>query len=394
MRFSKLSQRLQYLGAEKWAVHLEGKRRLAAGEPMIMLSIGEPDAAVPGAILDVAERQMRAGRTRYSSGRGEPSVRAALARKYTARTGRDISLEQFIFVPGTQTALAIGMMLLAEEGDEVLLADPYYATYEAVIAAAGAVAVPVRTDPGQGFHLTAAALERAITPRSRVLLLNSPGNPTGAVLNAAEIAAIGDVCTRHDIWIMSDEVYETMTYGNTVFASPFDNPDFAARTMVVSSVSKSHAMPGFRCGWIAAAPEVCDAFQPLAETLLFGSQPFLEDATAFALENQFPEIEAMKTAYERRARALLASLEGAKAVSARMPEGGMFVMIDVRKTGLSGEAFAWRLLDERVVTMPGESFGAGGAGHLRIALTVPEADLAEAGRRIMALAGRLQQVHP
>jgi arginine:pyruvate transaminase len=160
--------------------------------------------------------------------------------------------------------------------------------------------------------------------------------------------------------------------------------------VVVSSVSKSHAMPGFRCGWIAASERFCARILPVTETMLFGSQPFLEDATAFALDNHFPEVDAMKQAYERRARAFLNGLDGARHALAHMPEGGMFVMVDVRRSGLSGDAFAMRLLDEeRVVTMPGESFGEGGAGHLRVALTVDEAALAEAARRIARLAERV-----
>ena len=245
-------------------------------------------------------------------------------------------------------------------------------------------------DPDHGFHLKAADLEKAVTPRSRVLLMNTPSNPTGAVLTRDEIARIGKVCEKHDLWIVCDEVYATLIYGNHSFASPFDIPELEKRTVVVSSVSKSHAMPGFRCGWIAASEEFCARALPVSETMLFGSQPFLEDATAFALDTQFPEVDAMKQAYERRAKTLVAGLKGAKKVSARMPEGGMFVMVDVRKTGLTGEEFARRLLhEEKVVTMPGESFGAGGAGHLRVALTVDEAALREACKRIVRLADRL-----
>lgn len=390
MRFAKVTQRLAGLGSEKWAVHIEGRRRADLGEPMIFLSIGEPDAPPPAAIFDVAERQMRAGRTRYSNGRGEPDVLRALSRLYTERTGRSISTSQFLFLPGTQTALYVAMMVLVELGDEVLMADPYYATYEGVIAAAGGIAVPVRVDPDHGFYLKAAALEKAITPKTRVLLMNTPSNPTGAVFTREEIARIGKVCEQHDLWIICDEVYASLTYGNTVFASPFDRAELEKRTVVVSSVSKSHAMPGFRCGWIASSEEFCAAALPVSETMLFGSQPFLEDATAFALDNHFSELDAMKHAYERRAQVLVEGLRASKTVSARMPEGGMFVMVDVRKTGLSGRAFAERLLaEENVVTMPGESFGAGGAGHLRVALTVDESQIAEACRRIVRLADRL-----
>jgi arginine:pyruvate transaminase len=390
MKFAKVTARLGGLGSEKWAVHIEGKRRAALGEPMIFLSIGEPDAAPPAAILEEASRQMHAGRLRYAEGRGEADARRALARLYTRQTGRSIAEDQFIYLPGTQTALYAAMMTVVDEGDEVLMADPYYATYEGVIAAAGGIPAPIRVDPDHGFHLKAADLEKTITPRSRVLLMNTPSNPTGAVFARSEIEKIGKVAERHGLWIISDEVYATLTYGNTVFASPFDIPELEKRTIVVSSISKSHAVPGFRAGWIAASAEFCDRCIPVTETMLFGSQPFLEDALAFALDNHFPELDAMKRGYEKRARALVSALEGAKNASARMPEGGMFVMVDVRKTGLSGEAFAWRLLEEEsVVTMPGESFGQGGAGHLRVALTVGVDEITEASRRIARLAERV-----
>ena len=390
MKFAKVTARLGGLGSEKWAVHIEGKRRAERGERLIFLSIGEPDAPPPAAILEEANRQMHAGRIRYAEGRGEANVRRSLARLYTEQTGRTIQENQFIYLPGTQTALYAAMMTVVDEGDEVLMADPYYATYEGVIAAAGGIPVPIRVDPDHGFHLKAADLEKAITPRSRVLLMNTPSNPTGAVFTRSEIEKIGKVAEKHDLWIISDEVYATLTYGNTVFSSPFDVPELEKRTIVVSSISKSHALPGFRCGWIAASPEFCDRCLPVTETMLFGSQPFLEDAMAFALDNHFPEIDAMKRNYEIRARALVKALEGSAKVSARMPEGGMFVMVDVRKTGLSGEDFARRLLaEENVVTMPGESFGAGGAGHLRVALTVDEAQITEAAKRMARLAERI-----
>ena len=390
MKFAQITERLAGLGSEKWAIHIEGKQRAAGGESLIFLSIGEPDLPPPAAILDVAERQMRAGRTRYSSGRGEPEVLRALSRLYTERSGRLVSTSQFLFLPGTQTALFVAMMTLIDLGDEVLMADPYYATYEGVIAAAGGKPRPVLVDPDHGFHLKAEAVKAAVTPKTRVLLMNTPSNPTGAVFTREEIARIGKVCENHDLWIICDEVYATLIYGNHSFASPFDIAELEKRTVVVSSVSKSHAMPGFRCGWIAASEDFIGRALPVSETMLFGSQPFLEDATAFALDNHFDEVDAMKRAYERRAMMLVAGLKASKKVSARMPEGGMFVMVDVRKTGLSGGAFARKLLEEeKVVTMPGESFGAGGAGHLRVALTVGEDEISEACKRIVRLAERL-----
>lgn len=155
MKFAKVTGRLGGLGSEKWAVHIEGKRRAGLGDALIFLSIGEPDAPPPAAILDEANRQMRSGRLRYADGRGEASVRRSLARLYTKQTGRTISEDQFIYLPGTQTALYAAMMTVVDEGDEVLMADPYYATYEGVIAAAGGVVKPIRVDPDHGFHLKA-----------------------------------------------------------------------------------------------------------------------------------------------------------------------------------------------------------------------------------------------
>jgi len=389
MKFSSVTDRLQGLGSEKWAVHIEGKKRLARGEDLIFLSIGEPDFAPPQAVMDVVTRQMRAGRTRYSDGRGEPETLQAIADYYTRRSGHRVAPSQCCFLPGTQTALYATLSGLVEQGDEVLMPDPYYATYEGVIAVTGARFVPIRTRPEDGFHLTAADLEKHVTRASRALLLNSPGNPTGAVLSRAEIRAIGDVAKRRDLWIVCDEVYADLVFG-AEFASPFDFPDLRERTVIVSSLSKSHAMPGFRCGWAVGSQEFSDRLQPLVETMLFGSQPFLEDATAYALNNHFGEVDMMRQAYISRARTVVSGLSNAPRIAARMPEGGMFIMVDVRRTGLSGEAFARRLLDEeKVVTMPGESFGEGGAGHLRIGLTARESELAEACMRISRLAERL-----
>ena len=248
------------------------------------------------------------------------------------------------------------MLTLASLGDEVIVPEPYYVTYDGVIAATGATLMPVRLTPETGFHLSAGALERAITPKSRVLLLNSPSNPTGAVLSREEILAIGDVCRRNDLWIVSDEVYAALVFGNRRFASPFDEPPLAERTVVVSSLSKSHAMTGYRAGWAVGPAEFSARMQAISEVMLFGTQPFIQDAAAFALGGEFPEVEAMRRAYESRARLIVSMLENHKGIRVRMPEGGMFVFADIRPTGLSGEAFALALLEEAdVAVMPGRS---------------------------------------
>ncbi len=387
MKLASIATRLATLGSDKWAVHIEGKRRRAAGEKLIFLSIGEPDLPPPQTLLDHTREQLRIGRLGYSPGTGDVALTQSLSRFYSRQTGRDISPDQFLFVPGTQTGLSLAFLSILEPGDEVLMFDPYYATYEAVVTAPGGIPVGVKLDPDRAFHPDIAALEAAVTPRTKAILLNSPSNPTGAVFTPAEIRSIGDIAKKHDLWIVSDEVYATMIHGQHTFTSPFFHQDLEERTIVVSSISKSHAVPGFRCGWMVGSKDYVAKALPVTETMLFGSQPFLEDALSFALDNDFTETEAMRQAYWARGKALVDGLKVSNRVKARMPEGGMFVMIDVRQTGLSGDDFARKLLAEQhVVTMPGESFGAGGAGHLRVALTVDQATMAEAAKRIVKVA--------
>ena len=389
MKFAPISDRLAGLGAAKWAVHAEGLRRANLGEPIILLSIGEPDLPPPASVLDAAAKAMHSGRTRYAHGQGEPQTLAAIANHLTKRSGVPVSPEQVLFTAGTQNGLCTALLTLVQTGDEVLVPDPYYATYEGLVAASGATFVPVATQPEDNFHVTAQAIEHAITKRTKVLLLNTPSNPTGAVLTEKEIDEIGAVCERHDLWIICDEVYADMTF-DVPFCSPFDRPHLRHRTLAVSSISKSHALPGFRAGWVASHPDVTPRLVLVAEAMLFGSQPFIEDALTVALNEQHPEVERLRLAFRERAETLIIAFAGSQAITARMPEGGMFIMLDVRRTKLSGEEFAWQLLrQENVSVMPGESFGNGGAGHIRIALTVDSEILREACDRIRNLAEKI-----
>ena len=389
MKFAPISDRLAGLGAAKWAVHAEGLRRANAGEPIIMLSIGEPDLPPPASVLDAAATAMRSGRTRYAHGQGEPQTLAAIANHLTKRSGVPVSPEQVLFTAGTQNGLCTALLTLVQTGDEVLVPDPYYATYEGLVAASGATFVPVATRPEDNFHVTAQTIKKAITKRTKVLLLNTPSNPTGAVLTEKEIDEIGAVCERHDLWIICDEVYADMTF-DVPFCSPFDRPHLRHRTLAVSSISKSHALPGFRAGWVASHPDVTPRLVLVAEAMLFGSQPFIEDALTVALNEQHPEVERLRLAFRERAETLIKVFADSQAITARMPEGGMFIMLDVRRTKLSGEEFAWQLLKEQNVSvMPGESFGKGGSGHIRIALTVDSEILRDACIEIRKLAEKL-----
>ena len=389
MRVSSILDRVAGLGSDKWRVHLRARQMMARGEAVILLTIGEPDQPTPVALVEAAHRALQAGRTGYSSGRGEPAVLQALAAKYSLRTGRHIGSDQFVWAPGTQTALYLLLTALVEAGDEVLVADPCYATYDGLVRSTGAVMVPVALRESHGFRLQADDVARAVTPATRVIFLNSPHNPTGAVLTRDDIRAIGEVARAHDLWIVSDEVYESLVFAGP-FASPFDEADLAERTVVASSLSKSHAAPGFRAGWCAGSPAFISRLLPLAETLLFGSQPFIADMAVEALSREFAITAQMRGAYAGRARHVAETLAGLPGLRVHPPQAGMFVMVSVDGSGLDGEAFAARLLDEELVAvMPGAAFGVAAAGMVRLSLTVPDALLAEACRRIAALAQRL-----
>ena len=389
MHYARITERLSSQGSHKWAVHMRAREMKAAGEEIIELTIGEPDIPTPADMIDEAARSMRAGRTRYTSGRGEPSILAALSDKYSKRTGRKISQQQILCFPGTQSALAIAMLGLAEEGDEVITTNPCYATYEGVIKATGATPVYVPVSETNGFRLQAADLEKAITPRSRVLLLNSPHNPTGAMLSREEIAAIGEVCRKHNLWIISDEVYELLVFDGE-FASPLDLPELAERTVVVASISKSHSAPGFRSGWCIGPEEFTDRLLPLSEYLLFGVQPFIADMTAYALNRPATAAQQMLENFYRRAQMISERLDGHAGISCKIPQAGMFILADIRATGMTGAEFAMRLLEEeKIATMPGDSFGSNLVGFLRLSLSVADDQIDAACAGMVRLAQRI-----
>ena len=390
MRYASVTDRLSGLAGAKWALHARARAMKTAGEDIIELTIGEPDVPTPARLMEAAARSMVSGRTGYSNGRGEPGLVAALAARYTARRGREITRDQIMCLPGTQTVLYAVLRALAEAGDEVLIGDPMYATYEGLIAQTGAIAVPVPLKPEHGFRMQVADVAARITSRSRVLFLNSPHNPTGAVLRAQDIHALGELARAHDLWILADEVYEDLVFPNIPFASPLDFPELAERTIVASSISKSHAAPGFRSGWCVGPAEFCTRLLPLSETMLFGSQPFIADLTELAVSEHSPVADGMTDRFSRRAALIAGLLDGVGGLRVHRPEAGMFALIDVRATVLSGLDFASGLLDhQKVAVMPGESFGAGLSGWLRLSLTQPDDRTTEAANRIAAHAASI-----
>ena len=378
--FAAITERLSDTGGAKWAVHLRCREMREAGADIIELTIGEPDQPPDPALIEVAHDAMRSGRTGYSSGQGEPELIEALVDRYRRRRA-DVGSGNVLCFPGTQTALFATILGLAEQGDGVLVGDPFYATYEGVIRAGGAHSVSVPLRPKHGFRLQGEDLEAAITPASKVLLLNAPQNPSGAVLDQATVDSIGEICRRHDLWLVCDEVYEELVFDGT-FVSPFDDPKNADRVIALSSISKSCAAPGFRSGWAVGPADFAEKILPISEAMLFGNQPFIADMTAYALRNPPDTAEHMRRDYQRRASIFTEALGMIPGIIPHPPAAGMFILADVAGTGLDGDAFAWALLDSGVAVMPGSSFGENAGDLIRLSLTVPDETIVKACARI------------
>lgn len=391
MKYSSIKERLAGLGGTKWEVHARAKAMARAGRDVILLTIGEPDVPTPARLQEAAFAAMQAGRTGYSDGRGEPGLRAALAEKYSKSRGRAFHPDQVMCFPGTQTALYAVMMAIAETGCEVLVGDPMYATYEGVIRATGAAVVPVPLRPECGFRMQAEDAERLVTNRTRAILLTTPHNPTGAILTARDIAALGRLAVEHGLWIISDEVYEELVFDGSTFVSPLSCPDLAERVVAVASISKSHAAPGFRSGWCVGSSEFTAALLALSEVMLFGNQPFIADMTEQAVREGSSVAPGMRARFAARAGMLAERLHRETALRVHRPEAGMFAMVDIRATGMNGAAYAIDILEKTgVAMMPGASFGASLEGWVRVALTVADAAFSEAIDRIVAHAGTCQ----
>ena len=388
MRLTAITERLAGLGGGKWEVHLKARQMAAAGADLVEMTIGEPDVPTPPELIEAAAQAMHAGRTGYSDGRGEAHLRAALADSYSTSRGRKFGPENILCFPGTQTALYAVLQGVAEPGTEVLAGDPMYATYEGVIRASGAEMVPVPLRPEAGFRMQASDLAARITPRSRAILLTTPHNPTGAILTAQDLREIGELAVQHGLWIISDEVYEHLVFDGAEFVSPLSDPALADRVIAVSSISKSHAAPGFRSGWAVGPADFCSALLPVSETMLFGNQPFIADMTEKAVREGSSVAPGMTSRFAARAALLVQRLHGESGLRVHRPEAGMFALVDVSATGMDGDAYAWDLLDSGVAVMPGSAFGESLKHWVRVALTIDDESFGTALDRIVAHANR------
>ena len=365
-------------GSDGWDVFNRARRMIAEGVPVTELTIGEHDIRTAAPILQEMHRAAMAGHTGYASVPGTPKLRDAVAARVAARTGVPTRRENVVITAGGQAALFAAHAAVTDPGDTALYIDPYYATYPGTLRGVSAVPRAIAARPEDAFQPRAEAIDAAASEGARSLLINSPNNPTGVVYGRGTLEGIAEVCRARDLWLISDEVYDSQVWEGE-HISPRALPGMAERTLVVGSMSKSHAMTGSRVGWIVGPEAVVAHLINLATHTNYGVPGFIQDAAAFALA-QGVAVEEEVAAPFRRRRALAQGILARQNVLSLVPaQGAMYLMLDVRGTGLSGEAFANALLDaERIAVMPGESFGAAAAGHIRVAMTIADEAFAAA----------------
>ncbi|NQV47896.1 MAG: aminotransferase class I/II-fold pyridoxal phosphate-dependent enzyme [Rhodospirillaceae bacterium] len=391
MKYAPLVKRIAGEGARAWEIHYAAQRRRDTGEDVIVLSVGDPDFSTPAAIVDAAIDSLRRGRHHYTPSVGIPELRDAVARNHQRITGQSASADNVAILAGAQSALMAVALCVLGDGDEVIVPEPMYVTYEGVAGVCGARLVSVALRPEDGFQVDPGRIEAAIGPNSRALLINTPHNPTGAVLGHAVLEELAAICRRHDLWMISDEVYADITY-DTPHISPCSFPAMAERSAIISSLSKSHAMTGWRLGWVVGPTQLIEHIDTLSSSTLYGSPPFIQDAAVVALNKNHSELAHMKAAYRARRDRLCADLQAIEGVSVRQPEGGLFVMADIRPLGMTSQEFVQALYEsENVSVLSGEAFGPSGVGHVRISLASSETDLIEGCQRMARFVAGLKE---
>ncbi len=390
----KISNRVATINGENvtddgWSVLYKARDMIDAGVQITNLSIGDHDTDTPAFILDEMDRAARAGNTRYAPIPGTDALRQAIADRVTRTTDTPTTLENVFVTTGGQGALFAAMMAATDPGQKVVLIDPHYTTYPATVRAASCQIEIVKADPNNDFQPDAEPLAQACKGAS-ALLINTPNNPTGAVYSPDTLNHIREACVQNDLWLLSDEVYETQSHGPKII-SPRALPDMAVRTLALGSLSKSHIMTGFRLGWVVGPKDAITALTHLTNATTYGVAGFIQDAALKALTDGDSTERDTAALYTRRRNRALEALKGSNAVKISPPDGAMYVMLDIRSTGLSGRDFAHKLLEaHKIATMPGESFGQAAAGHIRIALTVDDDTLARALQTIAAYAQTLE----
>lgn len=347
------------------AILAEARALQAHGKSLISLMRGEPDFPTPAHIVEASIRALKNGRTSYPDNRGEKTFREAVAQKLE----RDNRLKfdpasEVLITTGATLGVYAALMAILNEGDEVLLPDPVYDAYQSPIRMAGGRTKPVGAEiRGGRFVITEEALEKAWSARAKAMVLNTPWNPVGTVLRRDELEMIAAFCERRNLFLISDEIYEAITYGDAVHLSPLAvAPALRDRCVLVNSLSKTYSMTGWRVGYCAGAAALIQAMLLVLAQSSRGPATFVQDAAAEALTGPQDCVASMREEYSRRRAQVMEQLDGVIA-----PEGGFFAMIDVRASGIPSDEIRKRLMQENgVVVAHGSAYGAGGEGTLRV----------------------------
>ena len=382
MKFSSLTERVKGSAADAWDLHYAAKLAHERGEDVIVLSVGDPDFATPPGIVERAFAAIAEGDTHYTSIAGHRRLREAIAARHRALSGQQVDADQVITTSGAQNALFSCALCLLDHGDEAIVLQPMYVTYEATVQAPGATLVPVVLDADNGFRLRREALQDAVSERTRAIFYASPSNPTGIALSVEELDFIAELAEQHDLWVVADEVY-----GDFVFDGEFrpaaSHPGLDGRLVTIGSLSKSYAMSGWRVGWAIGPPQLIANMDKLALCMLYGLPGFIQQAAQYALENCAAERDRMRDIYRGRLQRMHAAFAAMPGLAPLMPEAGMFMLVDVRGTGLAVPEFTRQLYDSYGVSvLDATAFGASAAGHVRVSATVGDADLDAAISRI------------
>ncbi len=380
MAFAQRTEDLRLEGA--YQVLARAQELEARGQDIIHLEIGEPDFPTPDNISQAAADAIALGKTHYNPSAGVRELRAAIAEDAGRRRGLSFRPEQVIVSPGAKPNLFFPALALVNPGDEVIYPDPGFPTYEAMIKVTGGIGRPVPLLESNGFSIDRDSLTRLVNARTRLIILNSPGNPTGGVIPEADLEFVADLARRHDCWVLSDEIYSRITFEGRPVPTIAALPGMRERTILLDGFSKTYAMTGWRLGY-GIMPE------PLAErvSLLLNhgvgcTAHFTQIAGIEALTGPQDSVDRMVAEFRRRRDRIVDGLSRLRGVRCRKPEGAFYAFPNIEGTGLSCEAFAACMLEGGVALLPGTAFGECGAGYVRLAFTNSMANIDRAMDRM------------
>ena len=357
-------------------------------ENVINLCIGEPDFETPDHIIKAGCYGLNNGYTKYVANAGLPELRAAVAKKARKRNKLDCTSSNVMITNGAGQSLMSAFQCLINAGDEVIISDPYFPNYLGYLMLAGAEVIKVKTYEENGFHLQYEDIKKAITPKTKAILVNSPCNPTGAVMEREELIRIGELALEHDIIIVSDEPYESIVYDGRESFCLASIPLLKDNVVTVNSFSKSYAMTGWRVGYTIGPRNLIDSMTLLQESLTSSVNASAQYAAVTALESDQDAVVKMKNIYEDRRNMLVEGLNEINGIKCIKPEGAFYAFANIRDTGMSSEGLAKKLVEGcQVITTPGNAFGDGGEGYIRISYASGMDLLKEALYRIKNVLG-------